>query len=84
MEPNSSNYALGCILSEFHGKKLHPVTFHSQKLRPVEGNYDIYEKELLAILVAFMEWKHYLERTEKPLTVYTDYQNLEYFLTTKA
>jgi len=31
-----------------------------------------------------MEWKHYLEGTEKPITVYTDHQNLQYFLTTKA
>ena len=31
-----------------------------------------------------MEWKHYLEETEKPITVYTDHQNLQYFLTTKA
>ena len=31
-----------------------------------------------------MEWKHYLQGTEKPITVYTNYQNLQYFLTTKA
>jgi len=84
VETDASDYALGCILSQFHGKRLHPVAFHSRKLSPAERNYDIHDKELLAILVAFMEWKHYLEGTEKPITVYTDHQNLQYFLTTKA
>jgi len=60
------------------------VAFHSRKLSPAEQNYDIYDKELLAIVVAFMEWRHYLEGTEKPVTVYTDHQNLQYFLTTKV
>jgi len=73
VETDASDYALGCILSQFHGKRLHPVACHSRKLSPAEGNHDIHDKELLAILVAFMEWKHYLERTEKPIIVYTDH-----------
>jgi len=84
VETVASNYALRCILSQFHGKRLHPGAFHSRKLSPAERNYDIHDKELLAILLAFIEWKHYLEATEKPITVYTDHRNLQYFLTTKA
>jgi len=84
VETDASHYALGCILSQFHGKRLHPVAFHSRKLSLAEPNCDIYNKELLAIVVAFMEWKHYLEGTEKPITVYPEHQNLQYFLTTKA
>jgi len=83
VETDASDYPLGCIWSQFHGKRLHPVAFHSRKLSPAERNYDINDKQLLPILVAFMEWKHYLEGTEKPITVYTDHQNLQYFLTTK-
>jgi len=60
------------------------VAFHSCKLSPAEPNYDIHHKEQLAIIVPFMEWRHYLEGTEKPVTVYTDHQNLQYFLTTKV
>jgi len=30
-----------------------------------------------------MEWKHYLYGVDKPITVYTDYQNLQHFVTTK-
>jgi len=84
VETDASDYVLGCILSQFHGKRLHPVAFHSQKLSLAERNYDIRDKELLAILVALMEWQHYLEGTEKPIMVYTDHHNPQYFLTTKA
>ena len=38
---------------------------------------------MLAILEAFTEWKCYLARADKPITVYTDHQNLQHFLTTK-
>jgi len=38
----------------------------------------------LAILEAFCEWKHYLLGADEPVTVYTDHQNLQYFLTTKV
>jgi len=84
VETDASDYALAGILSQFHCKRLHPVAFHSRKLSLAEQNYDIHDKELLAIVVAFMESRHYLEGREKPVTVYTDHQNLQYFLTKKV
>ena len=60
------------------------MAFHFRKLSPGERNYDIHDKKLLAIVVTFMEWRDYLEGTEKLVTVYTDNQNLSYFLTTKV
>jgi len=84
VETDASDYALGSIMSQFHGKRLYPVAFNSRKLSPAERNYDIHDKELLAILIAYMEWKHYLAGTEKPITPHTDHQNLQYFLPTKA
>jgi len=83
IETDASDFALGAILSQFQDKRLHPVAFHSRKLNSAECNYEIHDKELLAIWEAFMEWKHYLYRTDKPITVYTDNQNLQHFLTTK-
>ena len=44
--------------------KLHPVAFYSKKMSPAEMNYDIYNKEFLAVVTAFQEWKVYLERTK--------------------
>ena len=84
IETDASDFALGCILSQYLGKRLHPVAFHSRKLNDAERNYAIHDKDLLAILEAFREWKHYLLGADEPVTVYTDHQNLQYFLTTKV
>jgi len=70
VETDAGNYALGCICWQFYGNCFHSVALHSQKLSPGERNNDIHDKELLTILVVFMEWKHYVEGTEKPITVY--------------
>ena len=48
-----------------------------------ERNYEIHDKELLAILEGFKEWPHYLVGTKDPITVYTNHKNLQSFLTTK-
>jgi len=81
IETDTSDFVLGAILSQFQDKRLHPVAFHSQKLNSAERNYYIHNKELLAILEAFMEWKHYLYGADKLITVYTNHQNLQNFLT---
>ena len=83
IETDASDFTPGCILSEYLEKRLHPVAFHSRKLNDAERNYEIHDKELLAILEAFWEWKHYLLGADEPVTVYTDHQNLQYFLRTK-
>jgi hypothetical protein len=74
---------MGGVLSQVHEKRLHPVAFYSRKFIPAEINYEIYDKEMLAIVTAFDEWRHYLEGTVHPVTVFTDHKNLEYFQTTK-
>ena len=84
METDASDFALRCLLSQFKDKRLHPLAFHSRKLSNAERNYEIHDKELLAILEAFKEWPHYLVGTKDPITVYTDYQNIQNFLTTKV
>jgi RNase H-like domain found in reverse transcriptase/Integrase zinc binding domain len=62
---------------------LHPVAFFSHKFTPQECNYEIYDKELLAIIRAFEEWRGELEGTEDPIEVITDHRNLEYYMSTK-
>jgi len=83
VETDSRDLALGCILSQFLDRRLHPVAFHSGKLSSAEQNHKIHNKELLAFLEAFTEWKCYMAGADKPITVYTDQQNLQHFLTTK-
>jgi len=84
VETDASDVALGCVLSQYLGRQLHPVAFHSPKLNSTETNYEIHDKELLAIMEAFKQWKRYLWGEEEPVTVYTDHQNLQSFLTTKV
>ncbi|KAF8667767.1 hypothetical protein RHS04_09261 [Rhizoctonia solani] len=45
-----------------------------------EGNYDTHNKELLAIIKALEEWRIFLEATDKPIQVFTDHRNLEYWM----
>jgi len=77
----ASDFGLGCVLSQYQGRRLHPVAFHYRKLNSAERNYEIHDKQLLAIMEAFKEWKRYLWGEEEPVTVYTDHQNLQSFLT---
>ena len=49
----------------------------------MELNYDVHDKELLAIFDAFKIWQHYLEGSTFPIDVVTDHKNLEYFSNTK-
>jgi len=49
-----------------------------------ETNYDIHDKELLAVITALQEWKIYLKGSKYPVKVLTDYKNLTWFTTIKA
>lgn len=57
---------------------LHPCAFFSKKLSPAEQNYDIGNRELLAIKLALEEWRHWLEGVDHPFEVITDRKNLQY------
>jgi len=69
-------------LSQMRGDgKWHPVAFISKSLSPAERNYNICDKEMLAIIRALEQWRHYLEGAKYPVQVLTDHKNLEYFMT---
>jgi len=59
------------------------VAFYSKSLSPVERNYEIHDKEMLAIIHALKEWRHFLEGAQHPVEIWTDHKNLEYFITAK-
>jgi hypothetical protein len=53
-ENDASYYALRAILSQKReDKQLHPIAFHSKKFIAVKINYEIHDKELLAIVGSF-------------------------------
>jgi len=64
-------------------EKWHPVAFYSKSLSPVEQNYEIHDKEMLTIICALEEWRHFLEGARHPVEIWTDHKNLEYFMMAK-
>ena len=76
---DASNIGVGAVLSQRAADdKLHPCVFFSKKLSPAERHYDVGNRELLAVKLALEEWGHWTERTESPITVWTDHKNLAY------
>jgi len=84
IEADASDLAIGAVLSRDNENILHPVASISRKFQPVEINYDIHDKELLAIVDAFKHWRRYCEGAEHPIQVFTDHHNLEYFTIMKV
>ncbi len=81
---NCEHWAAGGVLLQYDDQnKLRPVAFFSAKHSAAECNYEIYDKELLAIVKALEEWQPELEGNSRDFEVKTDHKNLQYFMTTK-
>jgi len=59
----------------------HPITFFSKSLLPAECNYDIYDRELLAIINALKANCQLLLGAQQKFLIRTDHNNLKYFKT---
>ena len=62
---------------------LHTVDFHSRKINKHEIDYEIHDKELLAITSVFKEWSRYLEGAINKINIYTDHEELKWFANNK-
>jgi hypothetical protein len=84
VEADASDYVSAGVLSQRDDEGiLHPVAFFSKKHSPAECNYEIYDKELMAIVRCFEQWRAELEGSPHVIEVLSDHKNLEYFMTTK-
>jgi hypothetical protein len=84
VETDASDYVSSGILSQKDDiGVLYPVAFMSRKHTKAKYNYEIYDKELLAIVRCFEDWRLELEGAAFLVTVLSDHRNLEYFITTK-
>jgi hypothetical protein len=79
LEVDASDFAIGGILSQKINNKWHPVAYMSKALSETERNYEIYDKEMLAIMLALEEWRQYLMGASDHFEIWTDHQNLQYF-----
>lgn len=84
VETDASDWSAGgTLLQPDDEGELRPVAYFSAKHSAAECNYDIYDKELLAIIKALEEWKPELEGAAHRFDIITDHKNLQTFATTK-
>lgn len=84
LETDASDAAYAAVLNQPDSSgHLLPIAFFSKKFDTHQVNYDVFDKELFAIVEGFRVWRHYLQGAQHPVTVYTDHKNLESFMTSK-
>ncbi|ESK81825.1 reverse transcriptase-rnase h-integrase [Moniliophthora roreri MCA 2997] len=82
IEADASKWAMGAVLQQKDtDNELHPCGYLSHALMEMERNYEIYDRELLAIVNALKAWEHYLLGSTHPVTILSDHKNLSYFRT---
>jgi hypothetical protein len=60
METDASDFAISAVLSQDDEQgHLHPIVFYSCQLLPAEINYNVGDKEFLAIVEGFKHFRHY-------------------------
>ena len=85
---DASSYSVGAVLSQ-EGETnprtnkiiCHPIAYYSATFTLTERNYDIFKRELLALMKALHHWRPHIAATEIPVTVLTDHTNLTYWKT---
>ncbi len=85
VEVDASEVGVGAVLSQRTSAdgKMHPCAYFYHRLSPAERNYDIGNRELLAVKLALEEWHHWLEGSGVPFIVWTDHKNIEYIKSAK-
>ena len=83
---DASSYSVGAVLSQegeinprTHKIMRHPIAYYSAMFTPTERNYDIFKRELLALMKALHHWRPHIAATETPVTVLTDHANLTHW-----
>jgi hypothetical protein len=80
LQVDTSAFAMGAILRQKDDRGKHvAVGFHSQTFNKAERNYDIHNREFLAIFRGLTHHCHLLLSSPFPTMVFTDHKNLEYY-----
>src|SRR5208282_4967836 len=84
IETDASDGVVAGVLSQLHPDgEWYPVAYFSKTMAPAECNYEIHDKEMLAIIRSLSQWRAELQGASSRIQIYTDHQALEYFMTTK-
>jgi hypothetical protein len=79
---DASDYAMGAILEQKDALgRSHLIAYFSKSLQPAEWNYEIHDKELLAIIHALKHFRHYIQGSPHETRILSDHANLKYFTT---
>jgi len=70
----------GVLSTKCKDGKWRPVAFISKSLNTTERNYEIHNKEMLAVIRCLEAWRHYLEGAKLKFEIWTDHKNLQYFM----
>ena len=82
VEADTSDYATEGVLSvKGEDGRWRPVAFIFKSLNNTERNYEIHDKEMLAVIRCLEAWRHFLEGARTKFKIWTDHKNLEYFMT---
>ncbi|GJE91112.1 Ty3/Gypsy family RNase HI domain-containing protein [Phanerochaete sordida] len=83
IETDASGYATGGVITQLdpNDKLWHSIVFHSQTMSPAERNYEIWDREMLAIIKALKDWRQFLKGLPEPFNIWTNHQNLQYWKT---
>jgi hypothetical protein len=80
IQVDSSLFATGVILTQINTNgDRHPCAYLSKSLTKERRNYNTGDKELLAIVQALKEWRHYIQESGHTTIVLSDHDNLQHF-----
>lgn len=84
-EVDTSDEGVGAVLSQRSStdQKLHRCAFYSRWLSTAERNYDMGNKEILAVFWGLQEWRHWLEGAAESFVLRTNHKNLTYLRNAK-
>ena len=81
VEADASDFTMGgVLLMKCEDEKWRPVAYIFKSLNKAERNYEIHDKEMLAIIWCLEAWRHFLEGAKNQFKIWTDHKNLEYFM----
>ena len=75
LSTDASDFATEAVLSQknMQTNLWHPVAFFSKSLDVHERNYEIYDKELLAVIQGLEEYRHHLEGHPYKVKIWLDH-----------